>query len=120
MEKYYVGVAGLVLTVLLAMHAVSSALASLTAVCCIILLIRANKGPRNKYLLVVWGLFFAMVIILLWDYAYQAHLISTELYSTQRAIMSRAFLATGTLCAVLRCLIVEASGQSRGKRGDNE
>ena len=104
MEKWFIGISGLILTMLIAVNDISVSLAIVTLICSSVILIRNREPSKVCYRLILWGVMFAMLSVLCWEYLYKTHVVDLEAYASQRQLLARGFIAISTVCAMLYCI----------------
>mgnify|MGYP001573201409 CR=1 FL=1 len=104
MDKWFVGIAGLVLSVLIAVNNISIAFALLIVVCDGVMIYRNKQPDRLHFRLVLWGQLFGMLSVLVLDYLYITKLIDLQVYSVQRQLVARGFMAVGVFLGMCWCL----------------
>ena len=104
MDKWFVGISGLVLSALIAVNNITIGFAILIVVCDAVMIYRNNSSDRLHFRLVLWGQFFGMLSVLVLDYLYITQLIDLQVYSTQRQLAARGFMAVGVFLGMCWCL----------------
>lgn len=113
MDKWFIGISGALLALLLAINDVPIAMAIIIIVCDGILLFR-NRGPQKTHFrLVLWGQFFGILAILTADYLYAAHVIPIEVYTLERRHLARGFMMIGTFSGMCYCLYKYGNGNGK-------
>lgn len=104
MEKWFVGLSGLVLTLLIAINDIPISFAIIIVVCSAVILARNREPSKICYRLIIWGVAFSMLSVLCWEYLYRTGFVDLMTYANKRQILARGFIAVSTLCAMIYCL----------------